>query len=338
MHERLDMDEERDLMIYDVDLQSSSEDDTSGRDARGKSYKSRSRRPGPGGGFTFGWKFLVAVLALICGWLLFYTHEMKKELSVLREATGLSSTSQGSFIFGEAVADSGGDPTEEDSIRAWEADQEEHPDSAEDLLGIRKVYLTFDDGPSRNTEKILDILDEYDVKATFFVVGAGKETFSDTYREILDRGHTLGMHSFTHVYKDIYSSRESFIEDLNLIMDYIHEKTGTYPEYFRFPGGSSTGLGNAKMSELTSYLDEIGIEWFDWNISSGDATGRLNADQIYKNTTSRIEEYSDAFVLFHDSADKASTVEALPKIIETILAMEDTVIVPITSGTVPLHH
>ncbi|MBR3635842.1 MAG: polysaccharide deacetylase family protein, partial [Lachnospiraceae bacterium] len=91
----------------------------------------------------------------------------------------------------------------------------------DEALPGKKVYLTFDDGPSPNTEKILDILDEYDVKATFFVTGYQAEKHPEWYKEIVDRGHTIGMHSYSHVYSDIYSSTDAFFADIDKLHDYI---------------------------------------------------------------------------------------------------------------------
>lgn len=228
--------------------------------------------------------------------------------------------------------------TEEDSIREWENEQEQNPAPSTPPPGIRKVYLTFDDGPSIYTDDILDILQQYDVKATFFVVADGKEGYEDAYRRILEEGHTLGMHSYSHVYKEIYSSKEAFIMDVNRLQDYIHEITGEYPEVYRFPGGSSNHTSRTDMQELKNYLDEIGIVWYDWNISGGDATGHLTKSQIVSNCTANLKNFGEAVILLHDAGDKRSTVEALPEIIETILAMENTVILPITKDTVPVQH
>ena len=229
--------------------------------------------------------------------------------------------------------------TEEDGIRAWEeqAEKSEEPRPAAPST-IRKVYLTFDDGPSIYTDEILDILKEYDVKATFFVVGKGKEPYEEACRRIVEEGHTLGMHSYSHVYQEIYASREAFIWDVNILQDYLYKVTGVHPEIYRFPGGSSNRVSTVDMQELKDYLNEIGIVWYDWNISSGDTTGHPGYEQIVKNCTSDLENYGEAVILLHDAADKKTTVQALPKIIETILEMEDTVIVPITDETVPVQH
>lgn len=232
------------------------------------------------------------------------------------------------------------DTSETDSIRRWEEEASKQSDETpERTSGIHKVYLTFDDGPSAYTSQILDILKEYNVKATFFVIGKGKDNYAGAYQRIVDEGHTLGMHSFSHEYANIYKSKEAFVKDVNQIQDYIYEMTGVHPSFYRFPGGSSNRAGSVKMSELEEYLAEIDITYFDWNISSGDATGRkLSKAQIVRNSLAGIPSHSESVILFHDAADKKTTVDALPEIIESILAMEDTVILPITEDTIPIQH
>ena len=207
------------------------------------------------------------------------------------------------------------------------------------ITASHKVYLTFDDGPSIYTDTILDILDEYDVKATFFVVGKETETAAEAMKEIVARGHTLGMHSYSHKYKEIYASLESFEEDFTEIRDLLYEVTGVESVVYRFPGGSSNTISRIDMSDFAEYLDTQGVRFFDWNISSGDG-GReqLSVDTLVENATSRVEQHETAVILMHDSADKLTTVEALPTIIENILALDDTVILPITDDTEPVQH
>lgn len=202
-----------------------------------------------------------------------------------------------------------------------------------------KVYLTFDDGPSTNTEKILDILDEYDVKATFFVVGKDSKTAKEALKQIVDRGHTLGMHSYSHKYSDIYSSEENFAADFEKIRNYLEEVTGVTSIVYRFPGGSSNKVSKLDMHVFIDYLDTEGVRFFDWNISSGDASKtQLTVDQIVENATKGIEKKGTSVILMHDAVSKATTLEALPLIIEKILEMDDTAILPITEDTVPIQH
>ena len=119
---------------------------------------------------------------------------------------------------------------------------------------VHKVYLTFDDGPSSNTVQILDILKENDVKATFFVIGREDEASKALYQRIVDEGHTLAMHSFTHKYSTLYSSIEAFEEDFSRIQNYLYEVTGKESLFYRFPGGSSNHVSNENMKEFISFL------------------------------------------------------------------------------------
>lgn len=203
----------------------------------------------------------------------------------------------------------------------------------------RKVYLTFDDGPSIYTDEILDILDEYGVKATFFVLARENEKYEPMYLRIIDEGHTLGMHSYTHEYTDIYKDLISFESDVMSIQRFIYDLTGYESTIYRFPGGSSNSYCKKTIQSYISFLQEEGIQYFDWNISSQDAsTTSLTSEEITQNVLSMVENYDNCIILMHDAASKHSTVEALPTIIEGILAMEDTQILPITSDTIPVQH
>lgn len=203
--------------------------------------------------------------------------------------------------------------------------------------GIRKVYLTFDDGPSNNTEQILDILDAYGVKATFFVVG--KDGYTKEYQRIVDDGHTLAMHSYSHRYQEIYDSKEAYIKDLDKIHSFLYEVTGMDCKIVRFPGGSSNTISKVNMEDLVEYLSKEGIRYYDWNVSGGDATGAYcDADTIVENVLQEAEKYNNVVVLLHDSSSKISTVEALPIIIEKLLESENTVLLPISEDTDPVIH
>lgn len=203
----------------------------------------------------------------------------------------------------------------------------------------RKVYLTFDDGPSENTDEILDILKENNVKATFFVVGKSLERYRKEYKRIVEEGHTLGMHSYSHKYDEIYASLDNYKADLSKLQEFLYETTGIWSRYCRFPGGSSNTVSHVDMNELIGYLGAQDIMYFDWNVESGDTTsGKISADRLVDNCISRIETLDNAVVLMHDAADKDSTVKALPVLIEKIKKMGNTQILPITDETVPVHH
>lgn len=230
------------------------------------------------------------------------------------------------------------DPPQETDGREEEARKEES-EGSEEITAAHKVYLTFDDGPSKYTEDILDILDQYEVKATFFVVGKESDSARKSLQDIVDRGHTLGMHSYSHKYSEIYRSPEDFAADYEKIRNYVYEATGVESTVYRFPGGSSNSVSRVDMQEFADYLDTRGVRFFDWNISSGDGGSRLlSTDTLVENCTADIERFETSVILMHDSAAKSTTVEALPAVIENILALDDTVILPITEDTELVQH
>lgn len=180
-------------------------------------------------------------------------------------------------------------------------------------------YLTFDDGPSDNTLKILKILDEYDAKATFFVIGKNSKL---QYLEKIDKaGHAIGLHSNTHDYSKIYSSRSAFFKDIEALAKKIDKKVGINPTIMRFPGGSNNTISkNYKkgiMSDLTTQVQIKGYSYFDWNVDSGDASGRnVPASRITKNVLNQAKNKNSICVLMHDTAAKNTTVKALPDILD----------------------
>ncbi len=201
-----------------------------------------------------------------------------------------------------------------------------------------KVYLTFDDGPSDNTDAILDVLASYDVKATFFVNGRDDEDSIAAYQRIVEEGHTLGMHSYSHSYSEVYASLESFASDFARIQELLYESTGVMCTYYRFPGGSSNRVSNVSMLDLIEYLDEAGITYFDWNVASGDATtSAYTADDLVENVLEGVVKYKTSVVLLHDASNKDATVAALPDIIEGLLEL-DAVILPIDDATTLIQH
>ena len=229
---------------------------------------------------------------------------------------------------------------EESEREALQEEQDtETPAAGEEEENRKKIYLTFDDGPSSNTDEILDILKAYDVKATFFVVGKTDEASRKAYRRIVEEGHTLGMHSYSHSYEDIYDSEEDFQNDMKKLQEYLYELTGVWPRFYRFPGGSSNTVSNIDMQKLADWLTDQGVTYFDWNVASGDAVSReLPAETLLANCLAGIRNQQSCVVLMHDAANKDTTVEALPEIISEIRLQEDAVFLPITDDTVPVQH
>lgn len=179
------------------------------------------------------------------------------------------------------------------------------------------AYLTFDDGPSENTAQILDILKEYNIKASFFVVGKETDEAKELYKRIVDEGHTLGMHSYSHQYSDIYKSVDSFAKDEKKLSDLLYETTGVIPTLYRFPGGSNNLVSNIDMTEFIEYLNSQHITYFDWNVASKDGTSQnVDADTLAYNVLHDVEKYETSIILMHDATEKTTTIEALSEIIE----------------------
>lgn len=201
-----------------------------------------------------------------------------------------------------------------------------------------KVYLTFDDGPGIQTEKILDILKEEDCKATFFVTGKEDVSAKKIYKRIVKEGHTLGMHSYSHIYDAIYESKEAFKKDFDRLYNYLYEVTGVYPKFYRFPGGSSAGSMELPAQTYIDVLDEKNVAYVDWNVISPDI-GNTNAakKQMVNSISEQVAQYDTSIVLMYDVADKPMTVKSLPSIIKTLKA-ENYELLPMDENTTLIQH
>lgn len=210
--------------------------------------------------------------------------------------------------------------------------------SEEPLPDGKYAYLTFDDGPSANTMQILDILDNYGVKATFFVNGHTGPVMEERYKAIVDRGHAIGIHTFSHDYDNVYGGLDKFEEEIVSLRKYILEVTGKDTTLFRFPGGSS----NTRVDDIKPYikwLNDNGYSYWDWNSSSGDATGKKpSAAEIVANCMVQADAgYKNLVILMHDLRPKDTTVEALPTLIEELQARGYEVIA-IDERSTPVQH
>lgn len=191
----------------------------------------------------------------------------------------------------------------------------------EQALPEKVVFLTFDDGPSRNTIKILDTLKQYNVPATFFLVGENlTESGTEIAKRALAEGHMLGMHTETHEYDKIYRSVEAFLADYDKLAARFTEEFGECPAVFRFPGGSYSAYINPIKKELKGELERRGFLCYDWNVSGEDSVGTPTATSIKKNIFDTIEGQKLPIVLLHDSPCSNLTAEVLPEILERLIA------------------
>ena len=177
---------------------------------------------------------------------------------------------------------------------------------------VKTVYLTFDDGPSdRVTPKILDVLKEENVKATFFIIGKQAETRKYIIEREFNEGHTVAVHSYTHKYNEIYSSQESLLKDIDKCNEVIKSVTGKNSSVYRFPGGSF-GLSENLISAVTGH----GMRYVDWNASTRDAEIYCaTPEQLFNAAVATASSTDHIVMLAHDSTTKTSTVSALKSII-----------------------
>ena len=185
------------------------------------------------------------------------------------------------------------------------------------------IYLTFDDGPSNTvTPKILDTLKKYTVPATFFIINYGNDSRKlATLKRAIRDGHTIALHNYSHDYSLIYKSQKSFMDNLTKLHDKLKADTGYDAFCMRFPGGSSNTVSEnyckGIMTRLVKTVQARGYMYSDWNVDSTDASGsNIPAGTLINSVKKNCTEDTFNVILMHDSDAKATTAEALPKIIE----------------------
>ena len=234
---------------------------------------------------------------------------MDGDISSKVQISGNVDTSKvGTYTVHYEVTDASGNKTKKDrKVAVIEKSQ---------TAGI--IYLTFDDGPSvTSTPYILDILKEEGVKATFFIINYNENT-EYLVKRIVDEGHTIAIHGYSHDYNQIYQSVDTYMENITKLRDKIKQTTGVDTKITRFPGGSSNTVSsfNPKiMTTLTQKVVEEGYRYFDWNVSSGDAGGALTSQAVYKNVTENLSHKRSNVVLMHDFSNNKKTINALRDII-----------------------
>ena len=251
----------------------------------------------------------------------------KIALTVLCILFGTALFSLIGFLFAsEAIANSAKVPIENmecdfcdeliESVKKEEAEAAaaERAKRIAEAVGI--IYLTFDDGPGDYTNALLDVLEKYDVKATFFVTGRGDD---DVIKREFDEGHRVALHTWSHNYSYIYSSIDNYFADLDQVADRVKRITGENAELIRFPGGSSNTISTRYdrrtriMTTLTREVETRGYQYFDWNVDSDDAGRARTPDEVFNNVTSRLKAGPNV-VLQHDIKDYS--VDAVERIIE----------------------
>lgn len=186
----------------------------------------------------------------------------------------------------------------------------------------RRVFLTFDDGPSKSvTIPILDILKQNNVKATFFVLGSNAERYPEIVKRAYQEGHYIANHSFTHVYSNIYSSPQAVLDEYNRTEIAIKNAIGdqTYnSRVFRFPGGTSGGKYANIKAEAVNLLNQNNVAHLDWNALTADAAGLDNVNDMMNYVETTMGNKNSVVILMHDIGTKKSTYELLPQLIQAL--------------------
>lgn len=190
----------------------------------------------------------------------------------------------------------------------------------EEEVREKTIYLSFDDGPCANTARVLELLDAYDAKATFFIINLDMG-YLDMISEIHDRGHSIGIHCTNHDYGMLYSSEEYFFEDFMKAQQLVYDKTGEYAKVSRFPGGSLTAYAhiNRKVdggfATIEQRLHDMGVRYYDWNIQlEGPGNTYRSAMEMYYIFTQGVPQYETPIVLQHDTL--TFSVNALEQLLQ----------------------
>lgn len=200
----------------------------------------------------------------------------------------------------------------------------------------KTIYLTFDCSPNENTGDILDILDEYGVKATFFLSGSSDRNANALMKRVSTAGHAVGVGSYSNSYQRIYRSVGAYLEDFDRCRSAVSEATGTAPVIFRFPGGSVNAYNSGIYQELIAEMLRRGFVFFDWNVSGEDTrVGDQTADRVRETVLEGMEGRDGGIVMLRDALGKEPVRDALPGIIED-LQREGYSFAPLTVDVLPV--
>lgn len=268
---------------------------------------------------------LLLLPTIMCLFLLVKVHSLEKQIETITK-----------------VSDSGAVQAQEKEVKTTKAPKKastaEPTIKPTDDTTTKKVYLTFDDGPGSQTGKVLDILKKNHVKATFFVTGKEDASSKKIYQRIVKEGHTLAMHSYSHIQDVIYDSKEAFEKDLKQINRCLYEATGVHTKFYRFPGGSSTQNTSLPIQNFIDVLKKNHYLYLDWNVISPDINNaNATKEQVVTGVMQGVDAYDTAVVLMYDVADKPMTVKALPSIIKQIKA-KNYELLPVDESMILIQH
>ena len=259
----------------------------------------------------------ILIPILLCILLFIKVDRLQKELDQVQRqiASQQSESTAGAEQTASAEADAeagqqAGGMQADNSLAKWQAEETEPDDGQK-----RKVYLTFDDGPSSLTEKYLDILKKHKIHATFFLIGQQVEEMPEIVERELKEGHEIGVHTYTHESCEIYASCQAYYEDVNKVRDVLEKRFDYKPQLWRFPWGSANCYIHSYKEEIIQRLGEQNMEYADWNVSAEDSVGSPTVDSILRNVKKDAFRVKDPVVLMHDSGSNQATLDSLEAVI-----------------------
>ena len=248
----------------------------------------------------------VLIIALLCTAIFFGIQHHIKNLSLIENKIAAKSMPTHELFFS--------DDLQKNSI----VDKVSHIYNSD----YKRVFLTFDDGPSKSvTIPILDILKQYNVKATFFVLGSNVERYPEVVKRAYQEGHYIGNHGFTHVYQNIYSSPETVLDEYNRAEAAIKNAIGNQnynSRLFRFPGGTVGGKYAQVKADAVNLLNQNGVAHLDWNALTADSAGLTNVNDMIAYVESTIGNKNSVVILMHDNGTKKENCELLPQLIQEL--------------------
>ena len=258
--------------------------------------------------------------------------ELTSQVSV---SSDLDTNKMGLYTISYTVTDSTGYTS---SVKRYIYVYQKQELDPENIPTDKIVYLTFDDGPSRFTAPLLDLLDKYGVKATFFVTNQYSK-YQNMIAETAKRGHTIALHTYSHVFSSVYASLDSYLADLQWIQDIVVAQTGESASIVRFPGGTSNSISKnycrGIMSQITGTLPGMGYRYCDWNVDSQDAGNARSSVVVASNVINGMKANNSSIVLQHDTTSYST------KGVEEILAwgiINGYTFLPMDDSTTMYHH
>ena len=260
--------------------------------------------------------FLVVVLVLLLMYNARLRHDVETLGQDLQEMQSLVAQLQGQGTGTEPIPDGNllNNPSSDEPSFAYQAmypDLYCEPPAAFVPTEGKVAYITIDDGLSPYTTQILDALAANNTKATFFVVGRNLQGREELLRRIVDEGHALGIHSYSHELTEIYDSVDAFLADYNLVYEQIKEMTGQETTIFRFPGGSINSYNTTTYQNIIAEMTRRGFTYFDWNISAEDANTSANYDNVYSRLIGSYAQYERAHILMHEKSFTVAVLDGL---------------------------